>query len=165
MFFELQNSDYEPLSRFGLLWRWTSPYFEEFAPDVLDSIRPIGAAKAAIINEFALRACHLGDGLNSQFGRDLRRCHARGADEGVVRDWLDSLPIPADGAVVVSWDAQTAITAPFAVVARHWSDFFYPSSDDAAVIPQHGEWMLMWHHEEIFEFRSASPAPSDPDQA
>jgi hypothetical protein len=164
MLFEFEDSDYEPLSRFGLLWRWTSPSHAELAPDVLDSIRPIGAAKAAIINEFAVRARDPGEGLN-EFARDLRRYHARGADEGVVRDWLDSFPIPADEAVVVSWDTHTAVTAPFAVVTRHWSDFFYPSSDDAAVIPPHGEWMLTWHHEEIFEFGSASPAPPDPDQA
>jgi len=67
--------------------------------------------------------------------------------------------------VIVSWDTDTAVTAPFAVVARHWSDFFYPSSDDAAVIPPYVEWMLTWHHEELFEFGSASPALVDPDQA
>ncbi len=75
------------------------------------------------------------------------------------------VPIPVNEPVIVSWDTDTAVTAPFAVVARHWSDFFYPSSDDAAVIPPYVEWMLTWHHEELFEFGSASPALVDPDQA
>jgi hypothetical protein len=65
----------------------------------------------------------------------------------------------------VSWDATTAVTAPFVLVARHWSDFFYPSSDDAAVIPPHLKWMLAWHHEELFEFGNASSALGDPDRA
>ena len=168
MVFELEDSDYEPTSRFRLLWRWTSPSHAEFAPDVLDSIRPIGVARAAVINEFAVdraRARYPGGGLNAEFARDLRRLRTRGADEGVVRDWLLSLPIPADEPVIVSWDTYTAVTAPFAVVARHWSDFFYPSSDDAAVIPSYVEWMLTWHHEELFEFGSESPALLGPDRA
>ena len=93
----------------------------------------------------------------------MRRYHTGDADESVVREWLDSLPIPADESVVVSWDAETAVTTPFAVVAQDWSDFFYPGSDDAAVIPPNGEWMLMWHHYELFEFGSASLVPTDPD--
>lgn len=152
MVFELEDSDYEPISRFRLLWRWTSPSHAEFAPDVLDSIRPIGVVRAAVINEFAVdrvRARYPGGGLNAEFARDLRRLRTRDVDERVVRDWLVSLPITPDEAVIVSWDATTAVTAPFVLVARHWSDFFYPSSDDAEVIPPHLKWMLAWHHEEL----------------
>ena len=169
MLFEFQESDYEPINRFRLISRWTSPSHAEFAPEVLDAIRPLGATRAAVINEFAINRVHArhpaGVGLNSEFARDVRRLRTRDVDERVVREWLVSLPITPDEAVIVSWDATTAVTAPFVLVARHWSDFFYPSSDDAAVIPPHLKWMLAWHHEELFEFGNASSALGDPDRA
>ena len=160
MLFEFEDLDYAPLSRFPLLWRWTSPSHAEFAPDVLDTIRPIGRTKAAVINQFVIDRVHArayGLGLNAEFACDLQSLPARGEDEDVVRDWLLSLPISADEFVIVSWDTHTAVMAPFALVARNWSGFFYPSSDDVAVIPRSVEWMLAWHHEEFLEFGTAIP--------
>jgi hypothetical protein len=79
---------------------------------------------------------------------------------------LAPLPsISADEIVIASWDVDTAVTAPVAPVAWHWSDFFYPSSDAAAVMPPHVEWILVWHHEEFFEFGCASSVLLDADRA
>ena len=89
MRFELEDVDYEPLSLFPLLWRWTSASHAELARDVLDSIRPIGQPKAAVINQFVIDRVHArfyGMGLNAEFARDLQRLHTRGADDGIVRD-------------------------------------------------------------------------------
>lgn len=70
-----------------------------------------------------------------------------------------ALPVQSEQTAIVSWDATTAVTAPFAVVVEYWSDFFYPASDDAAVIPPNGGWMLVWEHagEGAFEFGVARP--------
>ena len=156
MLFEFEDADFEPMSRFGLKWRWTSPSHAELPTAVVARIRPIAGEKAALISDFVhdrVFAHHPHHGLlNPEFAGALRGLRTLNADEGVVREWLLSLPIPVDQTVIVSWDRATAVTAPFPLIAEHWSDFFYPSSDDAAVIPARVEWMLAWHHEEAFEF-------------
>ena len=151
MVFELQESDYEPLSRFRLLWRWESHRHAEVPANALESIRPIANAKAALIDEYVTRVVQRGR-LEPESFRDVRRIETGGEEERAVTDWLSALPVTGDESVIVSWDAQTAVTVPFGVVAKYWSDFFYPASDDAAVIPRRTEWMLVWSHFERFAF-------------
>ena len=54
--------------------------------------------------------------------------------------------------MIVSWEPRLAVSAPFSLIAEHWSDFFYPSSDDALVTPHTVDWLLTWDHDERFEF-------------
>jgi hypothetical protein len=156
MVFEFEDRDYEPVSGFRLLWRWTSPTHAEFPPSVLGQIQPIAGPKAALVND-ALATIHRDpDELGPEAVRELRRLDTKTMDEGAVSEWLLGLPIRDDDKVIVSWDATTAVTAPFKLVAEYWSDFFYPASDDAVVLPLGAEWILVWHHEEHFEFRQLS---------
>ena len=164
MLFAFEETDFEPISRFGLLWRWTSPGHAELPTQVLNGIRPIAGAKAAMINHYAVEWAHAvwpHLGISSEFSFEVRRLDTKQMDDGVVRAWLVSLPVPADETVIVSWDARTAVTASFAVVAKYWSDFFYPSSDDAVVLPLNVEWMIVWDHHESFEFGKALPESDD----
>ena len=87
-----------------------------------------------------------------------RRIDTGELDDAPVRAWLVSLPVSVDQTVIVSWDNNLAVTAPFAIVAKYWSDFFYPSGDDAVVTPPTLEWLLVWDHEESFEFGLAHDA-------
>lgn len=162
--FELHDTDYEPLASFRLLWRWTSPQYNELPSDALHRIRPIAQAKAARINRYTRSRVHRewpDLGVRPESVRDLRWIDVNDEDEGVVRDWLLSLPIRPDETVIVSWDARTAVAAPFALVAEHWSDFFYRASDDAAIVPASVAWMLVWDHEEHFSFGIASHEPGE----
>ena len=156
MVFELEDCDYEPVSSFSLLWRWTSPTQAEFPPSVLERIRPIADPKAALITEYVSARSDPNE-LNPEAFRDVRRLDTGRIDEGAVSEWLLGLPVPEKEKVIVSWDAHTAVTAPFNLVAEYWSDFFYPASDDAAVIPLGVEWMLVWHHWERLEFGISVP--------
>jgi hypothetical protein len=164
MLFKLEDADYEPLTSFSLLWRWTSPRYTELPTDVLECIRPIAQRKAALINDYAIKRVHSERpalGLKAESVRDVQVIDADDEDQSVVREWLLSLPIPVDETVIVSWDEDTAVTAPFAVVAEYWSDFFYGSSDDAAIVPPGVAWMLVWDHEGTFHFGIASPEPGE----
>jgi hypothetical protein len=153
--FAFDDADFRPIAGFSLLWRWTSASHAEFPQDVLDRIRPIAPAKAAAINDFVIErveATWPALGLDPELATDVQRLETTHADETAVSDWLTALPLRADEDVVVSWDKDTAVVAPFAIVAAYWSDFFYPSSDDAIVIPPNLEWMLAWDHHEAFQF-------------
>jgi hypothetical protein len=164
MLFKLDDAEYEPLTSFSLLWRWTSPRYTELPTDVLECIRPIAQRKAALINDSAIQRVHSERpalGLKAESVRDVRMIDAADEDQSVVREWLLSLPIPVDETVIVSWDEDTAVTAPFAVVADYWSDFFYGSSDDAAIVPPDVAWLLVWDHEGTFHFGIASPQPGE----
>jgi hypothetical protein len=52
----------------------------------------------------------------------------------------------------VRWDASTAVRTTWDVFTEYWDDFCYPSSDDVEVFPQSGEWLLLYHHWEQFEW-------------
>ena len=158
MLFEFDDDDFVPIRRCSLAWRWTSPTHAELPADDLKQIQAIAGAKAATLNDFVVdRWPRLG--VNPAYPLDLRRLHTEDEDEVAVRAWLLALPIDTNSTVIVSWDWSTAVVAPFALVAEYWSDFFYPASDDAAVIPRDVAWMLVWNHEEVFEFGSAQFEP------
>jgi hypothetical protein len=161
--FELHDTDYEPIASFSLLWRWTSPRHNELPTDILDRIRPIAHAKAAPVNRYALSRVHRewpDLGVRHESVRDMQWIDVSHEDEGVVTDWLLSLPIRVDETVIVSWDERTAVAAPFTLVAEYWSDFFYPG-DDAVIVPPSIAWMLVWDHEEHFSFGIASHEPGE----
>ena len=54
--------------------------------------------------------------------------------------------------IVVSWDQQTAVVTDFELFTARWEDFCYPSSDDVAVLPLDGSWVLHYWHWEEFVF-------------
>ena len=129
MLFEFEDADYEPISRFSLAWRWTRASHAEFPASVLDCIRPLRGAKAAIVNSYVIQHVHarwprLGV-IDSPSVTDRRRIDASEMDDSLVQAWLVSLPIAPHQTVIVSWDANTAVSAPFAVVAEYWSNFYY----------------------------------------
>jgi hypothetical protein len=164
MLFELEDADYEPLTSFSLLWRWTSPRYTELPTDVFERIRPIAQPKAALIDHYVTKRVNSewpALGLKAESVRDVQVIDANDEHESVVREWLLSLPIPLDETVIVSWNEDTAVTAPFAVVAEYWSDFFYLSSDDAVIIPPSVAWMLTWDHGGTFHFGIASREPGE----
>jgi hypothetical protein len=162
---KLEAVDYEPLAGFSLLWRWTSPRYAELPADVLAGIRPIARRTAALINDFAVKRVHSdwpALGLRAESVRDVHLIDTGDEEQSVVREWLLSLPIRTDETVIVSWDEETAVSAPFAAVAEFWSDFFFVSSDDAAIVPPGVAWMLVWDHTGRFHFGITS---LDPDEA
>jgi hypothetical protein len=72
MVFELEDCDYEPVSSFPLLWRWTRPTHGQFPPSVVERIRPIAGPKAALVNEYVITRVDHG-GMNPEAVRDVRR--------------------------------------------------------------------------------------------
>ena len=59
-------------------------------------------------------------------------------------------------AVLISWDARTAAMTDWELFVAHWDDFCYPASDDVTVFPLGGEWVLCYHHYEVFQFRQTA---------
>src|SRR3712207_6991725 len=54
------------------------------------------------------------------------------------------LPAEPPDWVIVRWDESTAVRTTWEVFTRYWDDFCYPLSDDVAVFPDSGAWLLLY---------------------
>ena len=129
---------------FPLAWRWTQPTHNVLPPEVMAQIAPMAQAIAP-------------PGVTPR-GELNRRLFA--AIESASADvpcqegtkWLRQLPVAMSERVIVRWDTSTAVQTTWEVFTEYWDDFCYPSSDDVEVFPQSGEWLLLYHHWEQFEW-------------
>jgi hypothetical protein len=149
-------SDLIPLGEFRLRWRWTDPRWKVLPTPDLAAIQPLTADKASevfartmplFVEQDTARRCSGGapDELRSAVTEVPAK--RRTTEVGV---WLQSLA--GDESVIVSWDRHTAVLTPWRVFCMYWDDFCYPGSDNVAVVPPSGEWLLWYHHEERFIF-------------
>ena len=120
--FEFEERDYEPIDRFRLLWRWTSPGHAELPRHVLDQIHPLTATNAALVNEYIVARTRRGyPGLadRAEFRDNHRQHDVPDGNDSSTSTWLEALPMPAGESVIVCWDSQTAVAVPFGLVTRY----------------------------------------------
>ncbi|MBI1176199.1 hypothetical protein GC207_02030 [bacterium] len=133
------------IQEFPLAWRWTDARYAVFPPDVLAQLCPCSLEEASRLFELAVALSRSEDPAAQRF-------NAEGAPEQVSA-WLQARQPRLQEEVFVCWSADTALRLPWTTFVQRWDDFCYPSSDDVTVFPQHGNWMLLYHHWEEFEFR------------
>jgi len=128
------------IERFPLAWRWTSPTHAVLPPQILAGLRPVEPSTAQKLHA----------SVPSSLGPAALTHHASESEEQTSR-WLRSLPVASDEVTIV-WGPELALALPWETFASYWSDFCYPSSDDAAVLFGAGGGVLLWHHYEVFEY-------------
>jgi hypothetical protein len=129
---------------FALAWRWTQPTHNVLPPEAMARITPIAHTVAP------LGVTARGDLERSSFD-DVQAASAAVSCEDGTR-WLRTLPIVLPEQVTVRWDTATAIQTTWEIFTQYWDDFCYPSSDDVEVFPASGDWLLLYHHWERFEW-------------
>jgi hypothetical protein len=135
---------------FPLAWRWTQSEHGIMPPHILARIVPLEASEAAQINERSLTFYQESRTLSpSVFGAIVSQRADIPVDE--ARAWLLEQQ-PSDLSVFVSWQHDLAVRTTWRVFVDYWDSFCYPSSDDVAVWPESEEWVLAYHHYELFEF-------------
>jgi hypothetical protein len=135
---------------FPLIWRWTSPTHALFSASELAALRPCTHAEVARVRD-ETRVINLREGLDARQFRNVRQQSADiSTSEGCK--WLRTQAPDLSEQVIVSWDVEMALRAPWEFFTARWDDFCYPASDDVLVIPDTGNWVLRYHHEEIFYF-------------
>jgi hypothetical protein len=132
------------IREFPLAWRWTQQSHAVLPSDVLARIRPLNSEQAARIyasgelrQEGKSASCSTNDKLN-------------------VRDWLRHVQPDLQAEIFMSWSDELAVETAWDVFTEYWEDFCYPSSDDVIVIPVAGNWRLIYHHYEQFDFVSVT---------
>jgi len=131
------------IENFPLAWRWTSEAYTVLPPEILQGLHPVAAE---IAMELLAKAPNtLGpDALTHE-----------NSDRDTTRKWLRELPVTASEVTLV-WNQETALNLPWSTFVSYWSDFCYPSSDDVAIfIGTHCD-LLLWHHYEVFEFKTGA---------
>jgi len=148
----VDSSDRLPATASSLAWRWTRPSHSVLSPEELLQIGCLSVAAAEQMNREALGAVRR-DGLLSPPTSDLRVLRVpESGDRELVSGWLDGLPTGRAREVIASWSAETALLMPWSLFVRRWDDFCYPASDDVAVFPRDRAWVLVYHHDEAFEW-------------
>jgi hypothetical protein len=134
----MSRSELPSINDFELSWRWTSSSHAQFAPDVLASIQPLPASRAAEVYA-----------LGSQLQGVPVAEHRTHVGFDLTRSWLTSLTTPR-AVVRIAWSSTLAVELPWCVLVDHWDDFFYPASDDA-VVDLTARQLLLWRHFEQFQ--------------
>ncbi|HEX4797438.1 MAG TPA: hypothetical protein VH370_26830 [Humisphaera sp.] len=127
---------------FPLAWRWTQPSHNVLPPEVMAQIVPIPHAP------MPPGVTARGEFDRSSFSEIQTASADIPCDQGTK--WLRELPIALTEQVIVQWNSSTAVRTTWEIFTQYWDDFCYPSSDDVEVVPQSGEWVLMYHHWEVF---------------
>lgn len=138
------------LKDFPLAWRWTDEKYALLPDNVLSCIAPQTNEVAARLFKESLRFCGT-DGLDEkQFS--LIQMKTGGVDPARVTEWLSACHNSMDTRVLLSWQPNTAISTTWGVFAQYWDEFCYSASDDLIVWSGAHSWVLLYHHEEFFQF-------------
>jgi hypothetical protein len=141
------DAAFEPLERFGLLWRWTSPGHAVFPSEVLSQIHPFTSTASRTLNSEALaRVPSPAAPSDDSFTCD------ESVPEDEVAKWLMELSARSSAWTVLSWSRELAALIPWTVFASRWSDFCYPSSDDVHIWQPGHDWTLAYQHHESFRY-------------
>lgn len=143
---EFVTSDFIPLDRFSLGWRFAPDRVGDLAADVRGRIRPLTAARAAEFAHVARAQCEESAAFTATFRSD--------DSPRSVRDQLRALPPAASTPILISWDDRTMLVSDWETFVAHWDDFCYPASDDVTIRPLDASWTLCYRHYEIFQFHS-----------
>ena len=149
----MHPSEFVPLEEFELAWRWTQPTHTVLPAEVLATIRPFSADRAATLGAGAGPLCRQRRSAEWQ----MSICADEDAADN-VRHQLRALDVPSDASILVSWNNRTAVATVWQTFVSYWDDFCYPSSDDVPVWPQSGDWVLCYRHYGHFEFGRAAVA-------
>ena len=142
---KIEDPDHRSLDSFPLHWRW-----DELPAEVLNSIRPLNQSKARELCQYSLGFSNQ-SGLVGSLFEHVSQIETSD-DSPEIRQWLLECSSDLNQTVAVSWDNELAALVSWKVFCEHWDDFCYPSSDDAAIFPLSGEWMLFYSHDEYFMF-------------
>ncbi len=151
---KIEDTDFQALSTFPLIWRWTDEHWNNLPESALSGIHPLSENKARELCQYSLKFSNQ-SGLVEEFFQRVVRIDASIGEADVeekIRKWLLEQSSDLTQKVVVSWSNELAALVRWEVFCGYWEDFCYAASDDVAVFPLSEEWMLFYSHEEEFVF-------------
>jgi hypothetical protein len=142
----IEETDFRSIDSFPLKWRWTDSRWNKLPDDALNSVQPLSEGKSRELRQYSLAFSNQSGLIESLFDGVLRIDTSDDSPE--IRQWLLELLPDLNQRVVVSWDNELAVLVSWRMFCEYWDEFCYPSSDDVAIFPLSGEWMLFYSHDE-----------------
>lgn len=138
------------LTDFPLAWRWTDKEHTVLPDHVLSQISPQAPERAQSLHRLSLQ--FLGpDSLNTQ-QFTIEQLSLGTQEPQFITNWLLEKHQQQETQVFLSWAQDLAVVTNWGILAKYWQDFYYPSSDDLVVWPEHSGWAVLFHHAEFIQF-------------
>lgn len=147
---EIKENDFQSIDLFSLKWRWTDSRWNKLPDESLNKIQPLTTNKALEIYQYSLQFYEQ-SGLSESLFEHIEQINTSGEDLEIQR-WLFSRSSDANQIVIVSWNDRFAALVEWEVFCKYWDDFCFPAADDVAIFPFFEEWVLIYSHEEYFDF-------------
>ena len=147
---KVEELQFKSFDDFELAWRWTNPEHAQFSNETISEIKILSPTSAELIHAKSMRV--MGNYcLDAKQFAYVQRINTSGSLEN-IQCWLNDLPPRSEELVFTSWSEKICTLTSFEIVKTNWDNFFYPSSDDAIVLPLSEQWVLYYFHEEEFQF-------------
>jgi hypothetical protein len=138
------------IREFPLAWRWTDERHAVLPDAVLEQMLPCEPSVARQLFQHTLSFMG-GRGLSEQgFAVSTLSTASLSKEEGCA--WLRALQPILSTEALLSWQPETALRTTWEIFTSYWPTFCYPASDDLAVWPEDGQWVLLYLHDEEFQF-------------
>lgn len=142
------------LRNFPLACRWTDERYAVLPEHVLVQITPQTAVQSKQLFEASLQFTG-SDGLDEkQFF--INQLITKDKNPLAVSNWLRTHHSSLNTSVFLSWQPDTAVITTWGIFAEYWSEFCYPDSDDLLVWSSEHDWVILYHHEEFFQYGTRS---------
>src|SRR5690606_31349771 len=125
--------------------RWTQPSHRVLPAAVMAQIVPIPQVKAPA--GVAARG-----GLYREALGEVRSVPAGDVSREAGTAGLRGVAAARAARVIVWLEPSIAVRTTWEIFTRYWDDFWYPESVDVEVFSPSGEWLLLYHHWQAFEW-------------
>ncbi|MGE8060471.1 hypothetical protein [Pseudomonas sp. NPDC089547] len=132
-----------------LAWRWIDPAYAVLPQKILAQMQAVLPDEARALHK---RTLHFLDNhcLSTELRPEVFNAEQAGPER--CSNWLKQLQPHLEQPVSLSWEAETALRTTWEVFISFWPEFCYPSSDDLVVFPESEEWVLLYNHDQNFQF-------------
>lgn len=151
--FEIKKDDLESLESFPLKWRWIDKKYADLPDEIIAQINPVKEEKASEIYSLQSDLVEKNIDENEIFAEDANSLNVQNKETSFVKNWLKTKIGDVEDFIFLSYDEKMSLRTTKEIFCEYWNDFCYPASDDIVISTEKVDWLLIYHHEEIFIFR------------
>lgn len=151
--FEIKEDDLESLENFPLKWRWTDKKYSDLSDEIIARINPVKEEKASEIYSLQSKLVEKNINLDEIFTEGENSVNVQDKETSFVKNWLKTKIGDIGYFIFLSYAEKLSIRTTKEIFCEYWNDFCYPASDDIVISTEKLDWVLMYHHEELFIFR------------
>ena len=135
------------INDFPLFWRWTDLKYCQFSEKELSKIQPLVADTA---KQYYKKISSLLENNDFSPSKNIfnKIEYIDNYQFEEVKNWLKTRITQKE--IILSWFEDIAIIVDVNLFISKWDDFCYPSSDDIIIYSEDKDWIILYHHSEVF---------------